>query len=298
MPNEIRNEIKSNSIMCCDVLDGLSRIKSESIHLVLCSPPYNVGIKYDIHHDLLPHQEYLDWMKTVWRECHRVLVCGGRICINIDATMNLEDDPSQRRERVHPLHVDFTDQIRDLGYLYRGEIIWCKQNASGSDTCWGSYCSPSNPHIRRNTEYIIVASKDSLTLHGDPMLSDLTKEEFHAWTLSEWRIPPETRKHIHPVRFPRELVRRCIKLFSFVGNTVLDVFNGSGTTTTTAIELGRNTIGIDISPTYCEIATQDAIRAETELNISGGYQYMPSPIHVQDEKQKKSSRKQHHDLFV
>jgi len=210
--------------------------------------------------------------------------------------MNLEGEPESRKERVHPLHVDFTNQIRDLDYIYRGEICWTKQNAPGKDTAWGSYCLPSNPHIRRNSEYIILASKDTLTLQGDHMLSDITKEEFHQWTLSEWKITPETRKN-HPAPFPRELVRRCIKLFSFVNNVVLDPFNGSGTTTSTAAEHGRNYIGIDLSESYCRQARNDAQSIKKELEISGGYKFVPSPILCKEAQNRKNKTKTRISLY-
>ena len=128
-------------------------------------------------------------------------------------------------------------------------------------------------------------------------MCDLTKEEFHAWTLSEWKITPETRKTWHPVPYPRELVKRCIKLFSYVGNTVLDPFNGSGTTTTTALELGRHYIGIDNSEKYCKKAEQDAERVKKEMEISGPYKFTPSPIH-QKEAQAKKKRQVPNDIFA
>lgn len=265
-----------NSILCQNVLDGLLLIPDNCVHLIVTSPPFNVGIQYSNYADCMPHVEYLAWMKRVWAECYRVLVSGGRICINIDATMNMEGEPAERTERVHPLHVDFTNQLRELGYIYRGEIVWGKQNASGKDTCWGSFCSCSNPHIRRNHEYIILVSKESLRLDGDANMCDLTKDEFCAWTLSDWRITPETRKNYHPAPFPRELVKRCVKLFSYVGNVVLDCFNGSGTTTTTAYELGRQFIGIDNSEQYCSIARAEIDRVRKEFEISGPYSFIPS----------------------
>lgn len=264
-----------NSIICGDVLESLRCIDPNSIHLIVTSPPFNVRIKYDNYNDNIPHSTYLAWLKDVWTECLRVLVCGGRICVNIDATMNMEKGSDSLPERVHPLHVDITNQLRDLGYIYRCELSWAKHNSSGSDTCWGSWCSVSNPHIRRNTEYIIVASKESLRLDGDPKKVDITKDEFMKWTLSDWRITPETKNKLHPAPFPRELVHRCIKLFSYVGNIVLDPFNGSGTTTSTAYELGRRYIGIDLSTKYCEYATSTISRIKSEFKIGGEYHFVP-----------------------
>lgn len=280
--------IKIDSITCIDVLEGLRQISDDSVHLIVTSPPFNVGISYSNHDDNMNHNKYLSWMNEVWKECFRVLVDGGRICINIDATMNLEDGEERHLERVHPLHVDFTNQLRELGYIYRAEVNWFKQNAPGKDTAWGSYALPSNPHIRRNSEYIVIASKNSLTLKGDHMMSDITKEEFHEWTLSAWHIKPETSKHLmHPAPYPRELVRRCIKLFSFVGNTVLDPFCGSGTTVATALEHGRHFIGLDNSEKYCNIAHQLIRNVRQELKIAP-YNFTPSPVLCQISKENKN----------
>lgn len=272
-----------NRIICGNSLEEMKNIPDNTVHLIVTSPPYNVGIDYDNYEDLLPHDDYLKWTKQIWAECKRVLVSGGRICINIDATTNLDESDNALLERVHPLHVDFTNQLRELGFIYRAEIIWSKQNCSGNKTCWGSYCSPSNPHIRRNCEYIIVASKDDLKLVGDPEKIDITKDEFHLWTLSEWKINPETNKHsIHPATFPKELARRCIKLFSYVENVILDPFNGTGSTTTSAIELGRQYIGIDLSSKYCSKAKSDASLAK-QKNKLYGYKFTPPSKIVKEE---------------
>lgn len=256
--------ILANSIICADVLEGLHRIPDASVHLVVSSPPYNVKISYANCSDDLPHDEYLSWMEKVWRECYRVLVRGGRMCINIDATTNV-DDRDEYPELVHPLHVDFINQFREIGYIYRGEHIWEKQNCCGSKTAWGSYQSCSNPRIRRTHEYIIVVSKEDTKLEGDKSLCDLTKDDFHDWTLSTWKFNPATAVRFHPAPFPHDLPKRCIKLYSYIGNTVLDVFNGTGTTTTVAIHLKRNYIGIDHCQDYCDIALKSAKLAKSEF---------------------------------
>lgn len=277
--------IEPNTINCCDVVDGLKQIENNSVHLIVTSPPFNLHIKYDTYDDDIPHEQYLKWMKEVWTECYRVLATGGRICINIDATNNTEKNGLP--ERVHPLHVDFTNQLRNIGYIYMAEIIWLKDEIPTGKSCFGSYLLPSSPYIRRNTEYIVVAAKETLKLAGDPMKSDLTQAEFHEWTISHWKIKPDTstNKKGHPAAFPTQLPYRCIKLFSFVGNTVLDCFSGAGTTTTVAHELGRNYIGIDISPAYCEYARK-RIR-----NNSFEYIYTPAPVILERRKKQKQSEK-------
>ena len=278
-----------DKIICADVIEGLRQIPDRTVHLIVTSPPFNVGIDYENHSDSLPHIEYLEWMKAVWNECYRVLVKGGRICINVDATVNIEGEAENRKERMHPLHVDFTNQLRDLGYLYFAEICWTKQNSPGKATAWGSYCLCSSPHIRRNTEYIVMAAKESLVLEGDHQKCDLSKEEFHEWTLSEWKIKPETGRKGHPVPYPRELVKRCVKLLSYVGNVVLDPFNGSGTTTETALRLGRKYIGIDNSEFYCKKARMALNRPLSELHMEGGYKFKPSPVGCAEARQQKKA---------
>jgi len=276
---------KPNSIICHDSLKGLSQITSNSVHLIVTSPPFNVRIAYTNHSDNLPHSKYLSWMKTVWINCYRVLVDGGRICINIDSTVNLEKD--KLPEHFHPLHVEFTNQLIEIGYIYRGEICWKKQNVCGKNTAWGSFASCSCPHIRRNHEYIVIASKGKMKLDGDSMKCDLTPEEFQEWTLSEWRFSPATSTNAkgHPASFPEELPKRCIKLFSYVGNIVLDPFNGIGTTTLVASKLGRSYIGIDNSSEYCQIARERMNKPD----IFNEYKFEPAPLRLKRTKKQKGS---------
>jgi len=276
-----------DTIICADVFDGLRSIPKDTVHLIVTSPPFNLGIEYDNADDSKAHKDYLKWTQKVWKECKRVLVHGGRICINIDATYNHNQD-DEYPERVHPLHVDFTNQLRELGYIYRCEISWYKQNAPGRFTTWGSYLSCSNPHVRRVHEYIVVASKGNLRLEGDPNKCCLGKEEFHEYTLSEWQFTPETGSS-HPAPFPFELPKRCIRLFSYVGNTVLDPFCGSGTTCYAAKELGRRYIGIDNSEDYCELSKARLSSLNQDIT---GYQYIPAPETLKKTPSKRQLKKQ------
>lgn len=234
-----------NTIMLDDVLDGLKKIPDESVHLVMSSPPYNIQLEgYRNRNDDDPYKVYVDWLKKIFVECKRILVDGGRLVINIDSVRNRQDDD----EYMRPIAGDLINIGREIGLKYRTEICWYKQNWSGRATAFGSYMSCSNPAIRRNHEYIMVWSKGSWKLEGDPELSDMTNEEFQNWTFSTWFIQPETRNlNGHPAPFPEELARRVIKLFSYRGNTVVDPFMGTGTTGLMAKVLGRNYIGIDNS---------------------------------------------------
>jgi len=255
-----------NTIMLDDVLDGLKKIPDESVHLVLSSPPYNIQLEgYRNRNDDDPYKVYVDWLKKIFIECKRILVDGGRLVINIDSVRNRQDDD----EYMRPIAGDLINVGREVGLKYRTEICWYKQNWSGRATAFGSYMSCSNPAIRRNHEYIMVWSKGSWKLKGDPELSDMTNEEFQNWTFSTWFIQPETQNlNGHPAPFPEELARRVIKLFSYRGNTVVDPFMGTGTTGLMAKVLGRNYIGIDNSESDVNYARQ---RISAVSNIFDDY---------------------------
>ena len=199
-------------------------------------------------------EEYLEFMESVMKEVYRVLVTGGRVCFNV---ANLG-----RRPYI-PLHSYLIRVFEEIGYLLRGEIIWDKGDAvSGSSTAWGSWMSAVNPVLRDQHEYIIVMSKESFKREkrGEDTIS---RDEFLLYTRSVWRFPPESAKKIgHPAPFPEELAYRCIQLYSFKGDVVLDPFVGSGTTCVVALKTGRHFIGIDSEERYLELA-KERIKKET-----------------------------------
>lgn len=227
-----------NKIICGDCLDVMSNIPSQSIGLIVTSPPYNVGIKYDNHNDSMTLENYEFWLNKKLEECIRVLVDGGHLIIQVANT-----------GRNPYLHLSGM-----IAYLLRnkirtvGEIIWVKFPTGA--TSWGSWMSPNSPCIRDEHEYILVFRKEG-TRYGE---SDIEKQEFMDWTKSIWHINPSSRVLPHPAPYPEELVRRIIKLFSFKNEIVLDPFSGSGTTAVACKKLGRRYIGIDISASYCGIA--------------------------------------------
>ena len=247
-----------NKIILGDALEVLKELPSQSIHLIITSPPYNLDKPYSNHNDKMDYNDYLDWMQKVWEQCKKVLVEGGRLCINIGE--------NKRQNITYPTFSAFIQQNIDLGMLYRGTIIWNK-NSAAKHCAWGSWNSCSNPHIVPRHEYIIVFSKGKYKLEGEKGKCDLNKDgkEFIEFTRSVWNFGTESKKRIgHPTPFPVELPRRLIKFYSYKGNTVLDPFAGSGTVGVAAIKLGRNFILIDNSADYCKLA-QQRIERETSL---------------------------------
>lgn len=233
-----------NKIICGDCLEIMKRIPDNSIHLAITSPPYNVGIDYDNHHDQMNYDEYLDWLMKVWIETKRILVHGGRFCLNIAPTSI---------KNFRPIHYDFAAQMMKIGMIMRTEILWYKQTIR-KRTAWGSWKSPSNPHILPSWEYVLVFSKGSWQLPGDPKNADITRYEFEKFSDGFWYIPPETQRNGHPAPFPEELIYRLIKFYSYRGNIVLDMFGGTGTVALVAHKTNRKFIHIDISKEYCENA--------------------------------------------
>lgn len=270
-----------NSIICDDVLKGLSQIPDETVHLIVTSPPYNIELDgYENRDDNEPYKQYVEWLKKIIYECKRVLVKGGRLVINIDSVRNRQDDD----EYMRPIYADLVYIGREIGLKFRTEICWYKQNWSGRATAFGSYMSCSNPAIRRNHEYVLVWSKGEWKLEGDSEFSDMTPEEFQNWTFSTWFITPETRNlNNHPAPFPEELIRRIIKLFSYRNNTVLDPFMGTGTTAVVAKALNRNYIGIDNSPKQVAYAKE---RISCIQNIFDDSDYVPRSKRIEEHKTK------------
>ncbi len=251
-----------DKIICGDCLEAMAQIPDESVHLAVTSPPYNLGIDYDNHNDSLAYESYLDWMKKVWIETNRVLVSGGRFALNIAPTSI---------KNFRPIHHDFSNQLREIGMIMRTEIIWYKQTM-GRRTAWGSWMSPSNPHIVPSWEYVLVFCKDSWTLDGNKKDRDITNDEFMRFSDGFWYIPPESQRRGHPTPFPELLIYRLIKFYTYKGNVVLDMFGGTGTVAVVAQKTGRHFIHIDISQKYCQIAEQRLKTAKMlqELPLTAG----------------------------
>lgn len=251
-----------DKITCGDCLEVMKQIPDGTIHLAVTSPPYNLGIDYDNHDDNLAYENYLEWMKKVWIETKRVLVHGGRFALNIAPTSI---------KNFRPIHHDFSNQLREIGMIMRTEILWYKQTM-GRRTAWGSWMSPSNPHIVPSWEYVLVFCKDSWNLESDSKDRDITNDEFMRFSDGFWYIPPESQRRGHPTPFPEMLIYRLIKFYTYKGNIVLDMFGGTGTVAVVAEKTGRHFIHIDISQKYCKIAEQrlETARMLQEFPLSVG----------------------------
>jgi len=226
----------------CKSSETMEEIPDDCVALMVTSPPYNVGKEYDAD---LTLGEYLDLLRRVFAETHRVLEPGGRIAVNV---ANLGRRPYLAlNHRVAAL-------LEDEGFFLRGEIVWQKARGAGGSCAWGSWRSAKNPTLRDVHEYVVVASKGSFrrARMGEDTIS---REGFLESTVSVWSIPPASARRIgHPAPFPVELPRRLIELYTFAGDLVLDPFVGSGSTAVAAVESGRRYVGYDVEPAYLEIA--------------------------------------------
>jgi DNA modification methylase len=229
----------------CKSSEIMAELPDCSVHLVVTSPPYNAGKTYDRD---LTIEEYRQILRTVFKETRRVIVNGGRICVNI---ANLG-----RRPYI-PLHAFVIQDMLDLGFLMRGEIIWNKSASSGTSTAWGSWKSASNPTLRDTHEYIMVFSKGTFSRQESGRQNTITKDEFLAFTKSVWNFPAESAHRVgHPAPFPIELPYRCIQLYSFKGDVVLDPFCGVGSTCLAALKSERHFVGYEINEEYVKAATK------------------------------------------
>jgi len=228
--------------------ENMSIIPNNSIHLMITSPPCNVSKEYD---ENLSLKEYLDLLYNVFKETYRVLVHGGRACINI---------ANIGRKPYIPLSDSISKIMIDIGFKMRGEIIWNKGAGAGVSMAWGSWQSASNPVLRDVHEYILIFSKEDFQRRTKDKVNSITKEQFMEWTKSIWTMNPESAKKVnHPAPFPLELPYRLIQLYSFIGDIILDPFIGSGTTAIAALKSKRHFIGYEINNDY-------KLNAENRIN--------------------------------
>ncbi len=245
--NEIPTEFE-NKIICGDSLSVLKKLPDNCIDLIFTSPPYNFGLNYTSNRDDKNWDKYFQELFNVFKEGIRVLKFGGRFIVNIQPLFS----------DYIPSHHIISNFFIKNNLIWKGEILWEKNNYNCKYTSWGSWKSPSSPYLKYTWEFLEIFSKGTLKKEGLSENIDITADEFKKWVVAKWSIAPERRmkEFNHPAMFPEELVNRVLKLFSFRNDLILDPFNGVGTTTSIAKELGRRYLGIDISEEYCQKAEE------------------------------------------
>lgn len=249
-----------NILIYKDDILKTSAIPNNSVDLIVTSPPYNVDIHYNSHADDLTYEDYLEFTQKWIKKCFDLTKSEGRFLLNIPLDKNKGGQKS--------VGADITKIAKDIGWKYHSTIIWNEGNISRR-TAWGSFMSASAPYVIAPVELILVLYKDNWKKNGGSRKNDITKQEFMDWTNGVWTFNGQSKKGAggHPAPFPIELPRRCIKLFSFVGDTVLDPFLGSGSTLIASYLHGRKGIGVDIDEKYCNIAI-DRLRNEAKVGQS------------------------------
>ena len=237
-----------------DVLT-VKEIEDASIDLIITSPPYDVDIKYTNYNDAISYDDYLTFTGMWLARSYRLAKSDGRLCLNIPLDKNKGGQKS--------VYADITTIAKKNGWQYHTTIIWNEQNISRR-TAWGSWLSASAPYVIAPVEAILVMYKERWPkiVKGR---SDITREEFIQWTNGVWTFNGESRKKVgHPAPFPIELPKRCIKLFSFVGDTICDPFLGSGTTLLACQQTARIGIGVEIDGKYCGLAVERLKKGSVE----------------------------------
>ena len=243
--NELPESL-NNQIICGDSQTVLQRLPNNCVDLVFTSPPYNFGLEYESSADDYNWDAYFKKLFYILDECIRVLKYGGRLIINVQPLFS-DYIPSHHLISKHCIK-------RKL--IWKGEILWEKNNYNCKYTAWGSWKSPSNPYLKYTWEFIEIFCKGEMKKTGEKENIDISADEFKEWVVAKWSVSPERKmkKYDHPAMFPEALAERILKLFSYQNDIILDPFNGAGTTTAVAKRLNRRFLGIDISELYCKTA--------------------------------------------
>lgn len=253
----IENEIEEKSLnkIYCKSSENMSELPDNCIHLMVTSPPYNATKEYD---EDLSLNDYLKLLRNIFKETHRVLVPGGRACVNI---ANLGRKP------YIPLSSFINQIMLDIGFFMRGEIIWNKAASSGGSCAWGSWMSANNATIRDVHEYILVYNKNRFDRKSEKE-STISRDEFLEYTKSIWNFQTESAKKVgHPAPFPVELPYRLIQLYTYKDDIVLDPFCGSGSTCLTALKTERYYVGYDTEEKYVKLAKKRIKEYKDQLKL-------------------------------
>tara|TARA_B100000029_G_scaffold466006_1_gene501103 strand:+ start:780 stop:1694 length:915 start_codon:yes stop_codon:yes gene_type:complete len=243
--NELPHEYE-NKIIAGDSLKILKKLPDNCIDIIVTSPPYNFGLDYSGHVDTDVWKNYFDTLFQIFDECIRVVKYGGRIVVNVQPLFS----------DYIPSHHIISNFFFNKGLIWKGEVLWEKNNYNCKYTAWGSWKSPSSPYLKYTWEFLEIFCKGNLKKSGNKEDIDISDEEFKSWVNAKWALAPQSNmsKYGHPAMFPVKLVERVLKLFSYKNDIVLDPFNGAGTTTLVAHQLKRRYLGIDISKDYCKTA--------------------------------------------
>ena len=270
-----------NVTICQGDARHLDWIPSESIHLALTSPPYWTLKEYPDGPNqlglLADYEKFHDELTKVWKHCFRALVPGGRlVCVVGDVCLARRH---HGRHMVMPLHADITVKARKLGFDNLTPIFWYKISNAKYEVENGSRFlgKPYEPNaiIKNDVEFILMLRKPGgyrKPTEAQREASKLTKEEHQAWFQQIWNLPGESTRE-HPAPYPEELAYRLVRMFSFVGDTVLDPFMGLGTTLLAAARCGRNAIGVEVESAYVKKAT-----ARLEHTLSNLFEQNPVSV--------------------
>lgn len=228
-------------------------VPADSVDLTVTSPPYNVDIAYGGYRDDLPYEEYLAFSERWLAKCLSISKPKGRLCLNVPLDKNKGGQQS--------VAADITEVAKRVGWRYHATIIWNEQTISRR-TAWGSWMSPSAPFVIAPVEVVLVLYKGAWARKEEERHADITRDEFIEWTNGMWSFGGESATRVgHPAPFPVELPLRCIKLFSYSEDLILDPFSGSGSTLLACLRTGRRGIGVDVDEKYCDLAVERLKRA-------------------------------------
>jgi site-specific DNA-methyltransferase (adenine-specific) len=262
---------------------NLDWIADKTVHLVVTSPPYFNLKKYNDHPsqlgDIDDYEVFLSELDKVWQHCFRVLVPGGRLVCNV-GDVCIARRVNRGRHHVFPLHADISVRARKIGFDYLTPIIWHKiananyEAGGGSGGFLGKPYEP-NAIVKNDIEYVLMLRKHGAyrkPTEEQRAFSRLTKEEQEEWFRPIWGGLTGASTRSHPAPFPVEFAYRLVRMFSFTGDTVLDPFAGSGTTTIAAMKANRNSISNEVDPSYFEMATR---RLRSEISERGLFALAP-----------------------
>jgi site-specific DNA-methyltransferase (adenine-specific) len=258
-----------NQVIVGDCVEVMSKLPNNSIDLVITSPPYSVGINYDVYDDNTTINQYLEFSEKWLNETYRILKDDGRICVNVPYEINLKE----RGGRIFVVS-EIWNVMKKLGYNWFGIIDLEEDSPHRSKTtAWGSWMSPSQPYLYNPKECIIIAYKNSpkKLVKGEPqwkgeptiteegktkiVYQEEDKKDFMELVFGQWKYLNDSRP-MTKATFSMDIPTKAIKILSYKNDIILDPFNGSGTSCVAAEILDRRWIGIELSPNYTEIARQ------------------------------------------